>query len=92
MAIIVLMKEELRKTVIELIQPKWGGEYALEDVVAHQYGYSLLFVNKKDGNRFSPTIISNQFSSEIVIKKSQVALQKLRTEIETALVKENISG
>jgi hypothetical protein len=86
------MKEELRKIVEEMIASRWVEQYALVDVAEHQYGYSLIFLNKKSNNRFSPTIISNQLVHQLFTKNSQGARLAFQNAIETAFEKERISG
>jgi len=86
------MKEELRKIAEEMIAARWPDQYALLDIIDHQYGFSLIFMNKKINNRFSPTIIPTQLAHNLLIKNSPTARRTFESELETAFAKERISG
>ncbi|MBI1869602.1 MAG: hypothetical protein HYS07_00240 [Chlamydiae bacterium] len=86
------MKEKLSEFVQQLIQEKWGDQYALADILSQEYGYSLIFTNKKDQNRFSPTMIPSRWVYDFFVKKSDVARRKIEIEVEVAFDKEVISG
>lgn len=86
------MMDKLRAIVLELIRAKWVEKYELVDVLVREYGFSLVFVNKVTKNRFSPTLIPNELVKKLLNDKSIRARSRLEKEIETAFVKENISG
>lgn len=86
------MKEKLKEIVKNILSAKWPDQFELVDLIAQQYGISLIFLNKKDNHRFSPTIISNLLLEQLFVKNMPLARQSLEKEIETALVKETISG
>lgn len=86
------MKEQLRAVVLQLVAEKWVGKYELVDILEHQYGYSLIFLNKGTQNRFSPTLLPHSLVQKVVVRQDDQARIVLEKEIETAFVKELISG
>ena len=86
------MKDELKKIIEEMITHRWIDQYELLDVIQHQYGFSLIFRNKKSNNRFSPTILPSQLVYRLVVQNFPEAYVILKKEIETAFEKERISG
>jgi hypothetical protein len=86
------MIDKLKEAVQNILLSKWADQYDLADMIPQQYGISLVFLNKKDNHRFSPTIISNLLLQQLFVKNLPAARQSLEREIEAAFVKETISG
>lgn len=86
------MKEKLQALVEEILQTRWPGQYALGNLCIQEYGVSLIFTNLKNQHHFSPTIFSNQLLIDLLVKGLSSARAEMEKEIETAFVKEKISG
>lgn len=85
------MKEKLKIFIEKILMERWP-DYVLSEVIEHQYGYGLIFLNKKSGNRFSPTLLPSAIVFNAAVNETQEAKRYLIKELETAFEKELISG